>query len=333
MTLTATRVSPTAIRVDWADLETVSNSVSLLLTGDLWTNRQWQVQVTTPSGTFTDTDFPTDQSFDYRDNYGNVTQTFYPLATLTLYPDPDRSRVQVFVVPGQGDTVTVYRVDEHGARVPVRGGVGVSRDVILDDYECPLDVEVDYVVAADTDPTGTLASASTTLSGSAGPCLVHPTDPTRNVFVTLVDDTPVEATSRGTVHHVIGSSLPVVTHGPRNDVRRELRLWVPYSGAPAVWQATDDGSPLLVKVPAGCAAVPGWRWVERITAVKRGQDPTGHRGFDLTLDSFDVDTPAGYITADPVNSWAAVKTYAGTWQNVKDTYATWADVRLERFPP
>lgn len=259
------------------------------------------------------------------------------MTTLDLFPDPARSRVQMFLAPTV-TPITVYRHPDPdpGAAVPVRGAVSVTSDTIVDDYECPLDVPVTYLAVPDDPAAPVEATATVTLDGSVIglPVLVHPTDPTRNLPVVLVDDTPVEAVSRGTVHHIIGARLPVVTHGPRNDVRRELRVWVAYDALPLVWQATDDGSPLLVKVPAGCALTPGWRWVERIVAAKRGQDPRGRQGMNLTLTTFDVDTPTGYVTADPVNSWAAVQAYTpgGTWQAVKDTYPTWLDVRTTTFP-
>ena len=81
----------------------------------------------------------------------------------------------------------------------------------------------------------------------------------------------------------------------------QLTLWTPYSGKQAVFDATRDGSPMLLKVPAGCPAVTGWRWLESITAQKRGADPTGRLGVDVTIDAVDIATPAGYITTDPGN--------------------------------
>jgi hypothetical protein len=250
--------------------------------------------------------------------------------TLTAYVDPARSRVQLFARPGvtaQQVPATLTRVEPGGVRVPVRQGTGLIGDAVIDDYECPLDVPVTY----ELDPDGD--TVTVTLPGTAGPVLVHPTDPTRNLFVAVVDDTPVEARTPGTVHRVVGRALPLVTHTTRNDVRRELVLWLPYAELPALWTLTADGSPLLVKIPAGCAVEVGWRWPERVRVVKRARDRRGTRGVDVELDAFDVDTPAGPITADPVNSWAAVREYVGTWEQVDTTYPSWLDVRLAVFPP
>ena len=258
------------------------------------------------------------------------------MTTLTLVADPARSRVQVIVTGlGADAPATVYRTEPGGTAQPVRGGVAVAGDgVVLDDYEAPLGVVLTYSVAPDA--TGTaVASDTITLDGTVlGPILIHPTDPTRNLPVTLVDDTPVTAVAPGTVHHVLGADLPLVTYTRRNDVRRSITLWTPYSGKRAVFDATADGSPMLLKVPAGCPGVTGWRWLETIVAEKRRGDVTGRSGVDVTIDAVDIATPAGFITTDPGNSWAAVEQFTppGTWQAVKDTYSTWADVRLARFP-
>lgn len=253
------------------------------------------------------------------------------MTTLDLFPDPSRSRVQV-IVTGLDEPSTVYR-DEPRRSLPVRGAVALTGSgAVVDDYECPLDVDVDYrVVPVAGGPA--VAAASTRLDGSVlGAVLVHPTDPDRLLPVRVVDDTPVEARTPGTVHHVIGLDLPLVTYTRRNDVRRTLTLWTPYTGLPALWDATDDGSPMLLKVPAGCAAVHGWRWLERIRATKRAQDPTGAHGVDVELDAFDIAIPAGFVTSDPQNSWAAVLTNVGTWADVEQSFDSWLDVRTTLFP-
>ena len=261
------------------------------------------------------------------------------MTTLTLVADPNLSRVQVLVTGlGADAPATVWRSAAGADPLPVRGAVSLTGDgVVSDDYEAPLGVLLTYTVVPDTPPgSPAAATATTTLDGTAlGPILVHPTDPTRNLPVTVVDDTPVTARSPGTVHHVLGAPLPTVTYTRRNDVQRTLTLWAPYTGKRALFDATADGSPMLLKVPAGCPAVSGWRWLETITATKRRNDVTGARGVDVSIAAYDIATPSGYITTDPANSWAAVQAFTpgGTWQDVKDTYAAWSDVRTAKFPP
>lgn len=253
------------------------------------------------------------------------------MSSLALFPDPARSLVQA-VVTGLDVPASLVRVEPRGP-VPVRGGGALTgAGAFVDDYECPLDVEVEYRLVDDTSGD-VLASQTITLDGSVlGAVLVHPTDPGRLLPVRVVDDTPVEARTPGTVHHVIGLDLPLVTYTRRNDVRRLLRLWTPYAGLPAVWDATDDGSPMLLKVPAGCAAVHGWRWLERIRGTKRGEDPTGARGVDVEVEAVDVATPAGVVSSAPGNSWGAVRQNLDTWADVAASFDTWLDVRAALFP-
>ena len=241
------------------------------------------------------------------------------MTTLELVPDPPYSRVRVIVTGATGGHL--YRDDGNGP-VIVRNGYTITGEAALDDYEAPVDVPVTYYL---DDATETV-----TLPGTSGPFLIHPTDPLRNMAVTVVEDDPVTVTAPGTVHQVLAAPLPLVTYTARNLYETELSLWVEWERRHALETLLSDGSPVLLKAPAGCAFDGGWYWVESYR--RRNTDRRATRGMRVEARTVRVETPGGYISADPTNSYAAIVAFHTDYADVAAAHPSYLDLLQTPHP-
>mgnify|MGYP001813275579 CR=1 FL=1 len=241
------------------------------------------------------------------------------MTTLTLTPDPTYGRMRVIVQDGEGGTLT-----RDGD--PVRGAAAVWGDRIVDDYECPLDVQVTYVLE-DGSATGTLASTG------LGGYLSHPTDPTLLMGpVTVESDDDWQWTAPGTAHPVLGASAPVVTHSLRTIHEGTLELLIPYADRDALKALLVTGSPLLLRVPAACPVDDMWFWPEVAGRTWLAPQPSAGGLLRFTLDYQKVAKPGGEVTQDPSNSWSAVTVTHPTWTDLTTSHATWLDVLVTAHP-
>ena len=186
------------------------------------------------------------------------------MTALTLNPDATLARMRIVVDDAAGGTLT--RTGPDGRTYAVRAGKDLTGDHLIDDYECPLGVPVTYALDG-VEQTGQLDVDT--------PWLTHPTMPTLNLPVTLVDDDDWTWSAPGTVHEPIDSPWPVVVWTARSRHEGTLRLSSSWDQRHAIVELCEDGAPLLLRVPPGCYADDGWLWPSSIRRRKsRAYDPS-----------------------------------------------------------
>ena len=205
--------------------------------------------------------------------------------------------------------------------MPVRGGQSVTGDLILDDYECPFGVLVQYTVGSATD-FATLDVPDVWLT--------HPTDPTRSMAVTLVDDDEYTWSAPGTVHEPLDSAWPQVVWRARTVHQGQLVVVTSWAQRADMKRLVADGSPLLLRVPPGCTADDLWLWPSAVS--RRKVTPHNPAAVVWALAYQRVDDPAGEVTFDPSNAWAAVVVTHPSWTDLMAAHADWVDVQLTPHP-
>ena len=242
------------------------------------------------------------------------------MTAVSVVPDVTYARNRV-TVSGVTGTVNLTRLDPDGVSRDVRGGQGITGDIIVDDYEAPFGVAVTYTVDGVSD--------SATLDVTR-PWLTHPTRPDWNTTATVVDDDGWSWEAPGTVHKPLGAEYPAVVYTDRTEHTGTLELAQPWADRDLLRQILRDGSPLLLRVPPSCPVDDAWIWPSVVTRTKNNRAaPTVVR---WSLDYQRVDAPGGTITVDPSNSWDAVTISHTSWSAVGTDHATWEDLIVTAHP-
>ena len=240
-------------------------------------------------------------------------------ATITATPDPTRLRVLLTVTGATaGDTIT-----RNG--LPVRYPPLTGPTAVLYDYEAQPGREHTWEVSSGGSVTATLDDTN------VGTVLVHPTDPTLSMQVTMRENSDIRWAASGTLHEVMGNRPPLVTHTVRSYHSGRVVWWTPASARDTVVALFADGTPILINPPARCDPPLLYQWVwGDLSAEWVGDDVTGASGVWWTLDYTRTITPAGTVTRpDSVaNSWAGVLAESDepTWTALGTEHSTWADV-------
>lgn len=234
------------------------------------------------------------------------------MTTLTATPNPAAGSVTLAMTALPADAV-LTRDAGNGPEI-VRGADSLpAGDLTIIDSEAPLDVPLVYQV---TGP----AEAITQLQG-IGSWLTHPDG--RSMRVTVQNDDPLEYGSDGQAHDVLGSLLPLVTYYPRSTRTGDLALRIPWADRATLWSLVSDGSPLLLRAPAGCMLDSGWLWPESIQHTHAVNAPDAQ----VTLQYRRVAAPPLTGTTPPVAwTWAAVDSTWADWSAVVAARASWADL-------
>ncbi|RPK76609.1 hypothetical protein EES45_22890 [Streptomyces sp. ADI97-07] len=243
-----------------------------------------------------------------------------------------------------GYLLRVRRVSATGARSMVRGTSGLldgtvliaSATMLIEDYEAPLLAPVSYLVEALPNPSGTLQSYQTDVvtiphADADVVWLKDPGAPQRNVAV-MVSTPPTWARPiEQAVHRVAGRRNAVILSGvrsgregdlvvwTRSDEERETLDWLISPGSTLLWQSA-----------------PGMGVEDMYVAV--GQSSEGRtapdardvwREWSLPLIEQDMPTTIG-VGGSAGRTWQNILTENATWKVLRDKYATWEDVLLNR---
>lgn len=235
------------------------------------------------------------------------------MTMLTLAPDPDLGRMRIVVQDGAGGALT-----RNG--VTVRGGEALTGDAIVDDYEAPFGVDLVYELDDSGAVTGRLDVTSAWLTSA--------TDP--GMPVTVRDQDPRTYTAPGRTYQPLGSNWPVAVHTVRSVHEGTLDLLADHAQSNQLRDLIADGTPLLLRTPAGCTVDDMWLWPGVIDRTRQG--PATNPLWLWSMQYQRVQDPSGSVTIDPSNAWAAVTATHPTWDELVASHPTWFDVALTPHP-
>lgn len=254
--------------------------------------------------------------------------------TLTVYMAPPY---------GTGGTVSVYRVNQDGSMVPLRG-YGFEYDrapftsvpLVIEDYEAPLGESVWYKIDwydtnGDRSMRGYTRSVNTpVLDDPDYVWFKSPGLPAYNTRVMIETPPTWGRESRSTTYSVVGRRNPVHVTGKRAGRTAQISLlawdWAANelfdrlldSGQPALIQAMPgyglDGNLYIsigdteVESVTGAANDPGWRWKLSVT---------------------EIDRPHGGLQGSAGLTWQDIADGYETWEAVFDAHDSWATVLTE----
>ena len=238
--------------------------------------------------------------------------------------------------------LTVWRRTADGTRTLVRGTEGlidgqiITSDVlVVEDYEAPLGVAVDYYAEIrDTSAAvvGLRDSDAVTLDVDDPQYgwLKDPGNPQRNMLVLIARAPDWQRPIQQAEHRVRGRRNAVVfsdvrgglegdlaVHTQTDDDRKQLH-WLLDSGAILLWQAAPGYGVDDMYVSVGQVAEP-----------RGGEASDPWRTWTLPLKQVDMPTTVG-VSSSAGRTWQDILTEHTTWQNVLDSYATWEDVLFNR---
>lgn len=265
-----------------------------------------------------------------------------PAPTVTVFTDAapcPRAEVVITPMPGDVDTITVYRT-WRGQRSVVRGAsrTGVAGALLVVDYEVPLGTAVSYSsVGYSTVGAPSEESTSTVVSVSVNDVWIQdPLDPASAIQVglTIPRETqvvfpaflPGKKVTPSTIVAIAGSGLPVGLGGAR-----QALSGIPFTLHTTTQSATDileslleQAYPLCVRVPA---AVPQMNGLVYLAIGETTPDPGNdwvETTFAMTADV--VRGPGAAIVIQP-RTYAALPDEAATYTALKTLYPTYLDVR------
>jgi hypothetical protein len=255
------------------------------------------------------------------------------MVSIEVYDEP--------AAPG-GVTVSVYRMEEDGSQIPVRGyghemvnqPYSYGDPIFLEDYEAPVGTRIYYRVEW-RDVSGVSMSQLDTDSVQAPNIedgsyvwVKSPGNPALNTMALMAENPSWSMSARSAMYQVIGRPAPVQVSEVRSSRTGTLAIRI------ADWDTNDaartllsSGLPLLVQSQPGHgmdgnlyfaigdvayapdnwnATVPGWLW---------------------TLDVTEIDRPVGGIQGSAGRTWQDVLDGFESWDEVLATYDTWLDVQ------
>jgi hypothetical protein len=237
----------------------------------------------------------------------------------------ERSAAAIATVAGIPPAATAYTVQREspsGSTVGVRGAVRapVAGDTaIVHDYEAPLDVELVYTaIAYDTGGELERADAAPFLIpwDKCESWLVDLARPTNSLVLTLESFTALTFDFAAGVHRVLNRRAPVLTTLPAYTPSGELVVLTDTLDERDQMRAMlGNGYPILVRAPdlgIGNMYLGLTQFIEE-RFLTLGARP--ERRFRIAATQVERPDPAYYVPRPP-----------NTYQNVADTYATYADL-------
>lgn len=235
-------------------------------------------------------------------------------------------------------TWNLNRVAADGSMTPVRGqdgdlaGQTVVGDVeIVDDFEAPLGVPIQYYVLTSGGPGGGEDAYTTTpITLTSAPLntviIKDPGLPARSTTSTVQTLPDWTRTARQGVNQVRGRANPIVISDVRTSRTGTLTLVTETAQeVDALWWLLETGSTLLLQWPS--------TWGERDVYVQVGDVDEAHvvayaeygdRTWSLPLT--EVDRPVGGIVGSPGRTWQSVLDEATSWSAESALYPTWLGV-------
>lgn len=238
------------------------------------------------------------------------------MTTISLAPDAAFGRMRIVVDDAVGG-------DLQRDGVTVRGGAAITGDVIVNDYEIPLNTDVTYTLDGES-VTGRLTMNRAVLS--------HPTDASLCVKdLTVETDDAWSWRTPGTAHQILGTEWPVVTYNRRTEHSGNLIIITSYADRQAMRDILVSGSPLLLRVPPADPVDDMWFWPETATRTYIGPpDSDGNVRWSLNYQR--VLAPAGDVVNDPGNAWAAYVATHTDWADGVAEHPDWVDAVLDPHP-
>lgn len=220
-------------------------------------------------------------------------------------------------------TITVGRRGPDGFTTLIRYGEGIPTPgghVVIDDFEAPLDVPIDYV-ATQVTPTGTetATSAIVMLTSGGYSWLKDPAYPSMNFRIPITTSIQtLQRPARAGVFRILDRDKPVTITTVRQSPNGELVLHTNTdSERVSLTNLLARGTTLLLQVPAVYAesASNNYVYVADVTETRVGLAMEQARRWSLPFTV--VDRPEG-LTGQPASG--------KTWGDVKTKYATWGDL-------
>ncbi|MEV0917827.1 hypothetical protein AB0I93_26665 [Streptomyces sp. NPDC049967] len=243
-----------------------------------------------------------------------------------------------------GDLIRVYRMTESGARTLVRGPDGlydgtvtIAADlIIIEDYESPLGVPVQYFVEL-IDPV----SGATETRYSDRVVIPHddiniawlkdPANPQRNLRVMVARAPDWQRPIEQSQYVVRGRRNKVVLSGRRQGLEGDLGVWTfTDDDRAALHWLLDDGNVLLWQAAPGMGVDDMYVSVAEVPEARTG-GPAMEQMRAWTLPLTQVDMPAAVgVGGSAGRTWQDVLSENTTWQDVLDRFETWEDVFFNR---
>jgi len=245
--------------------------------------------------------------------------------TVALDTDRDAPIVTVAGINPAGVTYTIERASPSGNTAGIRGHVGQTVDsltVIARDYEAPLDLDLVYTATV-YDGSGAVMEAASSapfkiLWDDCASWLIDLARPTNSLVVMIQSLTELAYDFAAGVHRVLNRRAPVLTTLPAYTPAGELDILTgSLDEREQVRALLGNAYPILVRTSPdqgiGNMYLGVTQFIEE-RFLTLGTAP--ERRFRITVVQVERPNPAIYVPLAP-----------NTWQNVKDTFPTWADVK------
>lgn len=248
---------------------------------------------------------------------------------LAVTVEPERDSVRLdFTATGTNNRVRITRTSPSGAEVAVRSwdpGTVVPGPVIARDFEIPLGVPVTYKVEQWTDPSGAVTSETATITVPVlGDCDTWLNDLVRagnsqRVTVETLDELEYAVTA--TTHTVLGRRPPIVVsdiaHTPSFDLSF---ITDTEDGRLAARSTLGNGVPVLLRTP------PDWGVGNLYFAVLGYSEHRITKRPTLAARLWEVSA----VQVERPDADLFIPLGPKTYRDVKDTFASYADVKAER---
>lgn len=245
--------------------------------------------------------------------------------TFTAIPDAAAAvvRLDVSGLPAP----VVVTADAGGRDYPVRDANPTAPGVTaVNDREAPFGVPILYTA---TDSGGVIHYATATLDGTA-PRLDHAGIASLGVSVRIVSDSPPEWAGASAVHDVIGRRDPIVTAQPMRLRSGTLTLAADsITDVAALVALLADGSPVLLRTPCASLFRDGWL---SVSAVREDAPNPRHPFRTVALAYRECGRPSGGSAGSLPWTYGDVLTEHGTYAEVRDAYARYADLAAGPTP-
>ncbi|MEU3125805.1 hypothetical protein ABZ689_05700 [Streptomyces sp. NPDC006874] len=243
-----------------------------------------------------------------------------------------------------GDLIRVYRVTADGARSLVRGPSGLldgtvattSDLMVIEDAEAPLLVPVSYSVELIDPVDGSLetrtAGAVTVPHADINEAwLKDPGNPQRNTKVLVKAAPNWQRTAERGVYRVAGRRNAVVLSDVLGGLEGDLVIWTRTDEErKALHYLLDPGHVVLWQAAPGLGVDDMYVSVGQPTEGRVGGPATEQwREWSLPLTEVDVPTTVG-VNGSLGRTWQDILTEFTSWAAVRDEFATWEDVFLNR---
>ncbi|MFF5703389.1 hypothetical protein ACFY7H_12910 [Streptomyces sp. NPDC012794] len=242
-----------------------------------------------------------------------------------------------------GYLLTVWRVLADGSRTLVRGPNGlISQDpitsdqVVIEDYEAPLDTSVTYYIQTVASVGAAVASRTTDAAviASGDPnyaWLKDPGSPQRNRKVMMAQAPSWQRPIQAAAHRVRGRRNAVTFSDVRSGLEGELSIHTETDEERAALHLLlDSGTVLLWQAAPGHGVDDMYVSIGAVTEDRGGgRADDSWRTWNLPVTQTDMPTTVG-VAGSAGRTWQDILSENGTWADVLSRHSTWEDVLLDQ---